>query len=198
MASVLGWAQNSTQGTEFWLSFMLNGYKENIYGGWVHNCVMISAKHNCSGTISNPRTGWSEQFTVESARVKIVGIPEEQAYNEEDEVVADKGLLLVTTDTVSVYTGSCATNSFDATFILPIESLGSEYIVQTDAQSKIIHEEISNAFGEDHHGARSRSNHFNYFGRWSNVFCKVGIWRGDARPFWLDGESSRWKEDSRV
>ena len=146
MASVLGWAQNSTQGTEFWLSFMLNGYKENIYGGWVHNCVMISAKHNCSGTISNPRTGWSEQFTVESARVKIVGIPEEQAYNEEDEVVADKGLLLVTTDTVSVYTGSCATNSFDATFILPIESLGSEYIVQTDAQSKIIHEEISNQF----------------------------------------------------
>ncbi len=140
------WAQTSTQGTEFWLSFMLNGYKENLYGGWVHNCVMISAKRNCSGTITNPRTGWSEQFTVESARVKIVGIPEEQAYNEEDEVVADKGLLLVTTDTVSVYTGSCATNSFDATFVLPTESLGSEYIVQTDAQSKIIHEEISDQF----------------------------------------------------
>jgi hypothetical protein len=139
-------AQTSTQGKEFWLSFMLNGYEHNYYGGWVHNCVMISARHNCSGTITNPRTGWSESFTIESARVKFVGIPDEQAYNVEDETVADKGLLLVTTDTVSVYTASCAQNSFDATFVLPIESLGSEYIVQTDAQSKIIHEEISNQF----------------------------------------------------
>ena len=139
-------AQNSTQGREFWLSFMLNGYKYNLYGGWVHNCVMISAKRNCSGTITNPRTGWTEHFSVESARVKFVSIPEEEGCNEEDEIVADKGLYLVTTDTVSVYTASCAQNSFDATFTLPIESLGSEYIVQTDAQSSIIHEEISNLF----------------------------------------------------
>lgn len=139
-------AQNSTQGREFWLSFMQNGYKYNMYGGWVHNCVMISAKRNCSGTITNPRTGWTEHFSVESARVKFVSIPEEEGSNEEDEIVADKGLYLVTTDTVSVYTASCAQNSFDATFTLPIESLGAEYIVQTDAQSRIIHEEIRDKF----------------------------------------------------
>lgn len=38
-------AQNSTQGKEFWFTFMQNGYKYNG-GGWVSNRVMISAKKN--------------------------------------------------------------------------------------------------------------------------------------------------------
>jgi hypothetical protein len=35
-------AQNtSTQGKEFWLSFMHNGFKDHTYGGWVINQVLI-------------------------------------------------------------------------------------------------------------------------------------------------------------
>ena len=40
-------AQNSTQGMEFWFSYMENGYKYNA-GNWVDNTVMISAKRACS------------------------------------------------------------------------------------------------------------------------------------------------------
>ena len=47
-------AQNSTQGTEFWLSFMMNGYRYNDGSDWVYNGVMISAKRDCTGTITNP------------------------------------------------------------------------------------------------------------------------------------------------
>ena len=43
-------AQNSTQGKEFWFTFMQNGYKNNG-GAWVSNRVMISAKRACSGVI---------------------------------------------------------------------------------------------------------------------------------------------------
>ena len=46
-------AQNSTQGMEFWFSYMENGYKYNG-GAWVDNTVMISAKRACTGTIVKP------------------------------------------------------------------------------------------------------------------------------------------------
>lgn len=140
-------AQNSTQGTEFWLSFMMNGYRYNDGADWVSNGVMISAKRNCTGIITNPVTGWSESFSVESARVKFISVPVEQGYNDLDETVANKGLQVITSDTVSLYFYNCATNSFDATFVMPIESVGSEYIIQTDAQSDlVVHEEIRDQY----------------------------------------------------
>ena len=132
---ISAFAQNSTQGTEFWFSFMHNGYKENE-GTWVETQVMISAKRACSGTIVNPRTSWSQAFTVDSASVVVLPVPETQGYNENNEgIPSDLGLLLTATDTVSVFIANCATNSFDASFVLPVESLGSSYIVQCDRQS---------------------------------------------------------------
>lgn len=128
-------AQNSTQGKEFWFSFMQNGYKEND-GTWVETQVMISAKRACSGTIANPRTSWSMPFSVGNESVVVLSIPENQCYNENNEgIPSDFGLLLTATDTVSVFIANCATNSFDASFVLPVESLGSEYIIQCGPQS---------------------------------------------------------------
>ena len=128
-------AQNSTQGKEFWFSYMENGYKYNA-SNWVETQVMISAKRACSGTVTNPRTNWSMPFAVDDESVVVLSIPENQGYNEDNEgVPSDFGLLLTATDTVSVYIANCATNTFDASFVLPVESLGSDYIVQCDHQS---------------------------------------------------------------
>ena len=129
-------AQNSTQGKEFWLSFMRNGYQYNGTN-WVETQVMVSAKRACSGTISNPRTSWSMTFEVGNESVVVLQIPLDEGYNTNNEgYPSNFGLELTATDTISVYTANCATNSFDATFVLPVESLGSDYIVQCDSQSK--------------------------------------------------------------
>lgn len=134
--SISVFSQNSTQGTEFWFSFMHNGYKANNHK-WVETQVMISAKRACSGTITNPCTSWSQAFTVDSASVVVLPVPETQGYNEGNEgVPSDFGLLLTATDTVSVFIANCANKSFDASFVLPVESLGSSYIVQCDKQSR--------------------------------------------------------------
>ena len=75
-------AQNtSTQGKEFWLSFMHNGFRDHTEGGWVINQVLISAKRDCSGTVSNPLTGWSREFTVRANNITTIEIPEEQGYH---------------------------------------------------------------------------------------------------------------------
>ena len=129
--SISLFAQNSTQGMEFWFSYMENGYKYNG-GAWVDNTVMISAKRACTGTIAKPDGSLAPiPFSVGNNGITIVDIPEEYAYNEyNSEVVGHKSLVLRATDTVSVFISNIATYSFDASFVLPVESLGSDYIIQ--------------------------------------------------------------------
>ena len=138
LALPTAWSQNtSTQGKEFWLSFMHNGYKDHTLGGWVINQVLISAKRDCSGTVTNPLTGWTENFSVRANNITTVEIPEQQGYHNGNinEVISQKGIKVVATDTISVYCTNIAYVSFDASFVLPTESLGDEYIIQCSDQS---------------------------------------------------------------
>ena len=138
ICGISAWAQNSTQGKEFWFSYMKNGYKYNgTINGWVSNTVMISAKRACTGTIKKAHDSWEGvPFSVEANGITYIEIPESYAYNEGNEEEVDKqSLVLYSTDTVSVYIANIATYSFDASFILPVESLGSEYIIQCGPQS---------------------------------------------------------------
>ena len=128
----------STQGKEFWLSFMHNGFRDHPSGGWVINQVLISAKRDCSGTVSNPLSGWSQSFSVSANSITTVEIPEEQGYHKggEYERIFEKGIKVTANDTVSVYCTNIAYVSFDASFVLPVESLGDEYIIQCCDQSR--------------------------------------------------------------
>ena len=138
--SLLAWPQSSTQGKEFWFSFMQNGYRhyDNNHSDWVETTVMISAKRACTGTIKKAKNAWAGYtFSVEDNGITFVTIPILVAYNEDNEEVVDnKSLVLTATDTVSVFISNVAAYSFDASFVLPVEALGSEYILQTDQQSQ--------------------------------------------------------------
>ena len=127
----------STQGKEFWLTFMKNGYEEHPDGGWVTNQVLISAKRNCSGIISNPLTGWRQTFTINANNITTIDIPIEQGYHNASNygIVSDKSIHVESTDTISVYCTNIAYVSFDASFVLPVESLGNDYIIQCYDQS---------------------------------------------------------------
>ena len=108
----LGWssafAQDiSTQGKEFWLSFMGNGYRTNDSQGgqaYIINQVLISGKRDCTGTIVNPYTGWSQSFFVRANNITTINNLESQAYVEtsDNESIVNKGLHIVTTDRPSV------------------------------------------------------------------------------------------------
>lgn len=131
-------AQNtSTQGKEFWLTFMQNGFKEHPDGGWIENQVLISAKRSCTGTVSNPLTGWSQSFSVSANNITTIEIPEQQGYHDEGnaETLSDRAIHVLANDTVSVYCTNIAHVSFDASFVLPVESLGDDYVIQTFDQS---------------------------------------------------------------
>ena len=136
-------AQNtSTQGKEFWVSFMGNGYRTNSTQGepYIINQVLISGKRDCSGTIMNPNTGWSQQFFVRANSITTIDHLEDQAYVETsyNERVVEKGLCIITTDTVSVFCTNIAPVSFDASYVLPIHALADDYMVQTYDQSTYV------------------------------------------------------------
>ncbi len=126
----------STQGTEFWVSFMGNGYKTND-GNWVLTQVLVSGKRDCSGIIENPNTGWSQDFTVRANNITTISNLESQSYMETSEVeqIVGKGLRIVADDTISVFCTNIANLSFDASYVLPIQALADDYIIQSYDQS---------------------------------------------------------------
>ena len=141
IASQTAHAQDATtQGKEFWLSFIGNGFKYHPdvpAQGWVRVQLLVSAKRSCNGTITNPNTGWTQNFAVEANNIFAIDLEEEQVYVEssEYEQVVNKGLIITTTDTVSVYCANIATYSFDASYVLPTPGLSEDYIIQTYDQS---------------------------------------------------------------
>lgn len=130
VGTALGYAQTpTTQGTEFWASFMRNGYKSNSY---LDNYTLIaSAKHACTVTVSNPNTGWSDQFTVRDNGVSTYSVNPAQGYNDQKGGKAFKGLYVSSTDTISLYIANEAENSYDAANVLPASALGSQYMLQS-------------------------------------------------------------------
>lgn len=127
----------STQGKEFWLTFMHNGFKDHYDGGWVTTQVLISAKRDCTGTISNPSGLWQEEFSVRANSITTIDVPERNGYHDGNdyEQVDNRGVKIVASDTISVYTTNIAYVSFDASFVLPVESLGDDYIIQSYDQA---------------------------------------------------------------
>lgn len=125
-----GMAQTpTTQGTEFWVSYMRNGHRTSDNDRLT---LIVSGKHDCSGRVYNPNTNWEMPFQVTASNVLILTIPDNQGYNDQLEGVANKGLYVTSEDTISLYIGNEATNSYDAANVLPVAALGKDYTIQTN------------------------------------------------------------------
>lgn len=120
----------TTQGTEFWVSFMRNGHRE-ADASYNHLTLIISAKEGCHGSVSNVTGSWTSNFNVSDHGVTIVEIPGDLAYNDQVDGVSDKGFLVLADDTISLYIGNAAQNSYDASNVLPVSALGTQYTLQT-------------------------------------------------------------------
>ena len=138
----------STQGMDFWLSLMQNGYYENSWNYMIAQ-ITISAKNDCEVSVSHPLYP-TQTFPVGANSIYTVPLPgaETLCYHnaDENETVVSKGLRITATDTISVYCANIANCSFDASFVLPLESLGDEYIVQCGEQSTLTNFNQDNQF----------------------------------------------------
>ncbi len=126
-------SQKTNLGKEFWLSFYGRISQEQVNSNPEHYLdlyILVSSKNGCSGTVSNPNTGYSQSFSVAANTIEKVYIPYEQSYctSVNDTVgIFQKGIYITTTDTVALYLGNQKANSFDASCVLPTSALGYSY-----------------------------------------------------------------------
>lgn len=133
-------AQSSMPDKEFWLSFFGRVTQAEIDSNLLKLFVLVSSKNGCTGTVQNPNTGYSQNFTVAPNSVQKVFIPAAECYNRSDGdtvFISNKGLVVKTSDTATVYLGNYQEHSFDASGVLPRTSLGYEYKVATYANDRL-------------------------------------------------------------
>ncbi len=130
-------AQSSTEGKEFWVAVMFANAPDGDISHF-EPFIAISAKKACTIQVSNPATGWSDQPRTVQANSWLVinNIPVAQWYNQSwtantaSEVVNPYGIRVQSSEEVSVYAAMRMEFSYDASNILPITALQSNYIIQ--------------------------------------------------------------------
>ena len=115
-----------TVGTDFWMGFM-----NNYGGGNAELRLFISGDAATTGTVDLPLQAWNQNFTVTPGVVTTVVVPLALGEHTTTDVVDFKGIHITTADSVSVFGINFANATADATKVLPIKSLGTEYLVST-------------------------------------------------------------------
>ena len=143
----------STEGKDFWVTFMQADQKTSDDGDWDGNyntlilSLSISSRENCQVTIENPFTGYKETVDVTANEMKLVelykGHPrvtearaamkatKKVCYAVNDEVVDTCALHVTSTANISLFATNYKKATFDATNVLPTPSLLKEYIIQS-------------------------------------------------------------------
>lgn len=116
-----------TKGREFWLGFLQNSPYSAMQPEELS--VFITSDQTTTGTIEIPAQGWSQNFNITANETTTLTIPNALAEHFTSEVIENKGVFIATEDTVAVFAINFESFSADATRILPIQTLGSEYRV---------------------------------------------------------------------
>lgn len=141
-------AQASTEGKEFWVALTIGRGPKDVNDGFEPFICVSSKTHSGTVTITNPITSWTKTYTIPTGTgwLKITGtaagnganeIPYAQLYpltttgqQQASGHTYNVGLKVTSTEVVSVFAALRYTNAFDASNILPITALQSEYIIQ--------------------------------------------------------------------
>ena len=118
------WAKPSTEGTEFWVTFMNN----NKSNGELK--LIASSRYDATITVKNPQTNWTTTFTVQANKTAEQVVPNEQAYTFDFEKISKRGLQVTANQPISLYASNFQDHTYDATIVMSTNGLGTDYVVQ--------------------------------------------------------------------
>ena len=150
----LGLFAQSTEGTDFWVTFLKAD--QNNTSDNVTLSLSVASKTNCSVTISNPYTGYTTTKFIQAGAAQQIeiynGTPDASSarssqdtegnvcYSVNSEVADTCALHVTSTAPISLYAANYKNATFDASNILPTASLRDDYFIQcyspSDHQSK--------------------------------------------------------------
>ena len=89
--------------------------------------VFITSDVNTSGIISIPAQGWSQNFVVTANVTTTLTLPLAQAENVGSEIIQNRGVQILSNDTVNVFAVVIQQYSADASVVYPKSTLGTDY-----------------------------------------------------------------------
>ncbi len=117
-----------TKGKDFWIGFPYHPLWSSGTGT-KRTEVFITSDVNTIGTIAIPQQGWFQAFSVTANQTTTIQLPSAQVDHVTSDVVENKGVQILTLDTVNVFALTFQSYSADASVIYPKQSLGTEYRV---------------------------------------------------------------------
>ena len=79
LLSVSAFSSQTTEGTEFWVTYMNNATCVDESDGLALELI-ISSRNDAEIVVENPRTGWKVISSVSANAVKKITVPCEQGY----------------------------------------------------------------------------------------------------------------------
>ena len=128
--SVSLFSSQTTEGTEFWVTYMNNALIIDETEGLALELI-VSSRNNATIAVENPRTGWKVTSSVSANTIKKIAVPCEQGYVYNPATIYDAGIRVTSTAPISLYASNYYNASYDATIVLPITGIGDDYIIQT-------------------------------------------------------------------
>lgn len=136
------YAAAGTEGKEFWVALTI-GRAPQDKGDNAEFYICVSSKSRSGEvTVSNPISGWTKTYLIPAGTgwLKIDDIPQSEIYPFANNVTAqwakasgnkyNTGLRVSCTEVMSVFAAMRYQYAFDATNVLPITALQSDYIIQ--------------------------------------------------------------------
>lgn len=122
----------STQGKEFFFSLMENGYQNA--GGNKYTAI-IAPKEKATVTFHYYANDSDVEYTVNAGTTQEIPLSADLVYHPDvdnsNTSYKNRTVRVTSTADISLYIANEATNSFDASIVLPTMALGNDYIIQT-------------------------------------------------------------------
>ena len=134
-------AQASTEGKEFWVALTIGRGPEDVGTAYQTYICVSSKTRKGTVTILNPQSGWTKTYPIPAGTgwLEITDIPQKEIYPFDPSTTGqqkasgntyDVGLKVTCSEEMSVFAALRYSAAFDASNILPITALQSEYIIQ--------------------------------------------------------------------
>lgn len=120
---------HSSKSTVFYVGFMEN--LDLSSNGPPSFSLVVSATDSTKGSIIIPATGYVQDFSVEALSATEIFLPAAIYYPQGDEAYSNTGIKVVTDNSVSLYAFHHRLYFSEAALVLPVNELGSDYIVAT-------------------------------------------------------------------
>ncbi|MBO4599459.1 MAG: gliding motility-associated C-terminal domain-containing protein [Bacteroidales bacterium] len=127
----------TTIGREFWVMFLHNGGDSSIQ----QTTLTAVGDSAATITVTNTTTGWSTTATKEAEGAVTIVVP---LASSTDAQSKGEGLLVTSTEDISLYANNYKPGSSDATLVLPTTALGTRYMMQ-DYKGANAHSSTSSA-----------------------------------------------------